>query len=101
MKRIDNRTVELTPLELDIRDDAAEWWDESTDPHTFIYDRSAYYGGVVQEDFADWLAESMVLGAHGFHIGMRWAGSTVTGMDVQTHAVYLTLANGTTTSVGR
>ena len=100
MQRIDNRTVQLNPLELDIRHDTEDW-DEDTDPHAFIYNRAAEYGGVVQEDFANYLAESMVLGANGFHIGMRWAGSTVTGMDVQTHAVYLTLANGTTTSVGR
>jgi len=93
MKRIDNRTVELTPLERDIRMDA-DTWDEDTDPHDFIYRRAAEYGGVVQEDFAEYLAESMVLGANGFHVGMRWSGSTVITMEIQTDRISLGMADG-------
>jgi putative lipase involved disintegration of autophagic bodies len=92
MHRIDSRTVELTPLEMDIRDDAAEEWDETTDPVDFIHDRSAMYGGVVQEDFVTWLAVSMRgASVDGWREGQPFAGSTI--RRVGTDGV-VTLANG-------
>lgn len=92
MQRIDSRTVELTPLEMDIRDDAAEEWDGTTDPYDFIHDRAAQYGGVVQADFADYLAACMRGDSvDGWREGMPFAGSTISHV---TEEGYVYLADG-------
>lgn len=95
MHRIDSRTVELTELENDIFRDAAEEWDETTDPVDFIHDRAAQWGGVVQEDFVMWLAANMTgRSVTGFETGKPFAGSTITGVRNQRGEVVMVLADG-------
>ena len=96
MHRIDDRSVELTPLENDIFKDMDEW-DEATDPVSFIHDRSAEYGGVVQEDFVMWLAANVTgRSVTGFETGKPFAGSTIAGLRIRRGEVVMVLADGRT-----
>ena len=94
MQRIDSRTVELSPLENDIFKDMEEW-DEATDPVSFIHDKSAEYGGVVQEDFVMWLAANVTgRSVTGYETGKPFAGSTIAGLRTHRGKIVMVLADG-------